>query len=83
MHAAMCEENPGPAYIVYARRTTRPRAPAAGCMYDGGGTYWYVGSSDRLNDCNGIGDSYLASDLNPGRPGDARTWSLCRDVGTA
>ena len=43
--------------------------------YSGSGTYWYVGSSDRLNDCDPFGDHYLYSntDLNPGRPGGAPT----------
>ena len=46
--------------------------------YNGdGSTYWVVGSSDRLNDCDPYGNypyaSYLYSDLNPGRPGGAPT----------
>ena len=45
-------------------------------LYSGTGyTYWYVGPSDRLNDCVGSGGitPYLSSDLNPGRPSDAPT----------
>eukprot|EP01046_Picozoa_sp_COSAG06_P049791 COSAG06_NODE_7739_length_2394_cov_2.354248_4_plen_85_part_00 len=42
--------------------------------YYSDGTYWVVGSSDRLNDCFGGSDTYyLASALNPGRPGGAPT----------
>ena len=39
--------------------------------YGDGSTQWWVGPSDRLNDCGG--DLYLVSDLNPGRPGGAPT----------
>jgi hypothetical protein len=38
----------------------------------GGSTYWRVGSSDALNDCNNYG-IYLRSASNPGRPGGAPT----------
>eukprot|EP01046_Picozoa_sp_COSAG06_P053846 COSAG06_NODE_9414_length_1907_cov_18.771571_2_plen_164_part_00 len=37
--------------------------------YSGGSTQWFVGPSDRLNDCNG--GNYLYSALNPGQPGGA------------
>ena len=40
---------------------------------DGSGTAWYVGPSDRLNDCSGGSVLYLISDSNPGRPGGAPT----------
>ena len=48
-----------------------PDGPVLFRIYDGGGTYWVVGSSDRLNDCGGA--NYLRSASNPGRPGGAPT----------
>ena len=52
-----------------------PGGPVLFRFYEGGGTYWIVGPSDRLNDCDwGYGHGYyLHSALNPGRPGGAPT----------
>eukprot|EP01046_Picozoa_sp_COSAG06_P018993 COSAG06_NODE_1339_length_9813_cov_44.214639_3_plen_285_part_00 len=45
-----------------------------GYEIDYDGTQWIVGPSDALNDCNPYGGPfYLASALNPGRPGGAPT----------
>ena len=44
--------------------------------YQGDHTQWDVGSSDRLNDCDGDGDDYdlyLLSAVNTGQPGGAPT----------
>eukprot|EP01046_Picozoa_sp_COSAG06_P042512 COSAG06_NODE_5426_length_3488_cov_48.772794_2_plen_131_part_00 len=51
-----------------------PGGPVLYRFYRSGyGTYWNVGSSDALNDCDNGGYLYLYSDLNPGRPGGAPT----------
>ena len=50
-----------------------PDGPVLYRLYDGGSTHWYVGPSDRLNDCDGNYGNYLYSGLNPGRPGGAPT----------
>eukprot|EP01046_Picozoa_sp_COSAG06_P067685 COSAG06_NODE_17661_length_927_cov_110.109903_1_plen_165_part_00 len=50
-----------------------PDGPVLFRVYVGSGTYWFVGPSDRLNDCDGSYDPYLFSALNPGRPGGAPT----------
>ena len=53
-----------------------PDGPVLYRIYNSGdgSTRWIVGPSDRLNDCGGpYGANYLASDLNPGPPGDAPT----------
>eukprot|EP01046_Picozoa_sp_COSAG06_P061398 COSAG06_NODE_13450_length_1255_cov_89.599481_1_plen_226_part_00 len=51
-----------------------PGGPVLYRGYNGdSGTWWLVGSSDALDDCNYHGHNYLASDSNPGRPSDAPT----------
>ena len=50
-----------------------PDGPVLFRYYYGDGTQWVVGPSDALNDCAHYSDVYLASDLNPGRPGGAPT----------
>ena len=62
-----------------------PGGPVLYRFYYSGSTYWRVGPSGRLNDCNPSGDDYcsldhdycsldyLGSDLNPGRPDGAPT----------
>ena len=51
-----------------------PDGPVLYRYYYGDDTVWYVGSSDRLNDCNPDGgDPYLSSDSNHGLAGGVPT----------